>query len=62
MKLSAKEIKKAAAQQAAVRKSESFYRYVADCKSGIDTVVAWKAHKARMAVEGITVGIKGGAR
>jgi hypothetical protein len=27
----------------------SLKQYLADCKVGIDTVAAWKAHKARMA-------------
>ncbi len=27
----------------------SLKQYLADCKAGMDTVAAWKLHKARMA-------------
>ena len=31
------------------QRADSLKRYLDDCKAGVDTVAAWKAHKARMA-------------
>jgi hypothetical protein len=29
-------------------RAESLKQYMSDCRSGVDTVIAWKAHWARM--------------